>query len=131
MVPMNASDDELVGWLVEGDPSIRWRVHQDLIGSSATMVRAERAKVATESWGAKLIALQDPDGVAEPMAGCAPYQGPLANLCRIPRPYLVPDGATRAEQVEHHASPACPELVGGSRLSRRVRPATLGPCATW
>ena len=91
MVPMNASDDELVGWLVEGDPSIRWRVHQDLIGSSATMVRAEGAKVSTESWGAKLIALQDPDGVAEPMAGCAPYQGPLANLCRIPRPYLVPD----------------------------------------
>jgi hypothetical protein len=62
MVPMNASDDELVGWLLEGDPSIRWRVHQDLIGSSATMVRAERAKVATEGWGGKLIALQDPDG---------------------------------------------------------------------
>jgi hypothetical protein len=59
---MTAAGDELVGWLLEGDPSIRWRVHQDLIGSSESTVRAERAKVATEGWGVKLISLQDPDG---------------------------------------------------------------------
>jgi hypothetical protein len=48
--------------LLEGDPSIRWRVHRDLLSSSDATVRAERAKVATEGWGAKLISLQDPDG---------------------------------------------------------------------
>jgi hypothetical protein len=62
MVAMTTPDNELVEWLLEGDPSLRWRVHQDLIGSSASTVRAERAKVAMEGWGAKLISLQDPDG---------------------------------------------------------------------
>jgi hypothetical protein len=27
MVEMTAANDELVAWLLEGDPSIRWRVH--------------------------------------------------------------------------------------------------------
>jgi len=62
MVPMTGADDELVAWLLEGDPSIRWRVHRDILGSPASIVQAERAKVATEGWGAKLISLQDPDG---------------------------------------------------------------------
>jgi hypothetical protein len=59
---MTAADDDRVAWLLEGDPSIRWRVHRDVLGSSESTVRAERAKVATEGWGAKLISLQDPDG---------------------------------------------------------------------
>lgn len=62
MVAVSAVDDDLVAWLLEGDPSIRWRVHRDLLGSSESMVLTERAKVATEGWGAKLISLQDPDG---------------------------------------------------------------------
>ena len=28
MVQMTAADDDLVAWLLEGDPSIRWRVHR-------------------------------------------------------------------------------------------------------
>jgi hypothetical protein len=62
MVRMTAADGELVAWLLKGDPSIRWRVHRDLLGSSAATVRTERANVATEGWGAKLISLQDADG---------------------------------------------------------------------
>jgi hypothetical protein len=62
MVPMLGADDDLVAWLLEGDPSIRWRVHRDLLSSSDATVRAERTKIATEGWGAKLISLQDPDG---------------------------------------------------------------------
>jgi hypothetical protein len=62
MVPMTGADDELVAWLLEGDPSIRWRVHRDILSSPASIVQGERAKVATEGWGAKLISLQDPDG---------------------------------------------------------------------
>jgi hypothetical protein len=62
MVQMTAADGDLVAWLLEGDPSIRWRVHRDLIGSSAATVRAERAKVSTEGWGAKLLLLQSSGG---------------------------------------------------------------------
>jgi hypothetical protein len=56
------TDDELVAWLLEGDPSIRWRVHRDILANSASTVDAERAKIASEGWGGKLISLQDPDG---------------------------------------------------------------------
>ena len=38
MVSMTAADNELVDWLLEGDPSIRWRVHRDLLGSPASTV---------------------------------------------------------------------------------------------
>ncbi|HEY6686519.1 MAG TPA: hypothetical protein VI094_09980 [Propionibacteriaceae bacterium] len=38
------------------------RAHRDLLGSSESRIRAERDRVATEGWGAKLISLQDPDG---------------------------------------------------------------------
>ena len=51
-----------VDWLMEGDPAIRWQVMRDLIGASAAEVRAERQRVASEGWGARLLALQDPDG---------------------------------------------------------------------
>jgi hypothetical protein len=62
MVAMTAAEEQLIDWLLQGDPSIRWRVHRDLLGSSVSTVRDERARVATEGWGAKLISLQDPDG---------------------------------------------------------------------
>jgi hypothetical protein len=62
MVAMIAAEDQLIDWLLESDPSIRWRVHRDLLGSSESTVRDVRAKVATEGWGARLISLQDHDG---------------------------------------------------------------------
>ena len=36
---MTAAKDELIDWLLEGDPSIRWRVHRDLLGSSSDRTR--------------------------------------------------------------------------------------------
>jgi hypothetical protein len=54
-------DDELTGWLAAGDPAVRWRVlaRQD---APAERVAAERARIATEGWGARLLAAQDADG---------------------------------------------------------------------
>jgi hypothetical protein len=51
-----------IQWLLDSDPSIRWQVMRDLIGSSAEEVAAERARVATEGAGAKLLTLQAADG---------------------------------------------------------------------
>jgi hypothetical protein len=52
-------------WLLgdEADPSIRWQALRDLTGSAQDVVAAERAKVATEGWGARLLKLQAPDGL--------------------------------------------------------------------
>ncbi|KAB2857898.1 MAG: hypothetical protein F9K46_12430 [Anaerolineae bacterium] len=52
----------VIDWLLDSDPAIRWQVKQDIIGASAEEVAAERARVATEGWGAQLLALQDADG---------------------------------------------------------------------
>jgi hypothetical protein len=52
----------LLDWLLDSDPAIRWQVLRDLAGAPADAVAAERARVATEGWGAKLLALQGDDG---------------------------------------------------------------------
>jgi hypothetical protein len=49
-------------WLLEADPAIRWQVLRDLTDAAPADVGAERARVATEGWGARLLALQDADG---------------------------------------------------------------------
>jgi hypothetical protein len=51
-----------VDWLLESDPSIRWQVLRDLTGAPAGDFAAERARAATEGWGARLLALQGADG---------------------------------------------------------------------
>lgn len=52
----------VIGWLLDSDPSIRWQAMRDLTGAPAEEVAAERARVATEGWGARLLALQGADG---------------------------------------------------------------------
>jgi len=53
---------EIISWLLEGDPSIRWQVQRDLLNASSTKYESERRKIAKEGWGAKLLALQDSSG---------------------------------------------------------------------
>jgi hypothetical protein len=52
----------VIEWLLDSDPSIRWQVMRDLTGAPAAEVAAERARVATEGAGARLLALQAADG---------------------------------------------------------------------
>lgn len=54
--------DAVLDWLLDGDPSIRWQVLRDLVDAPKDVVAAERARVATEGWGAQLLAAQAPDG---------------------------------------------------------------------
>jgi len=57
-----AASDPVVDWLLDADPSIRWQVMRDLTGALAEAVAAERSRVASEGWGARLLDLQRPDG---------------------------------------------------------------------
>ncbi len=52
----------VMDWLLDSDPAIRWQVMRDLGDHSPEEIAAERARVATEGWGAQLLALQGPDG---------------------------------------------------------------------
>jgi hypothetical protein len=56
-------DESVIEWLLDGDPAIRWQVVEDLLESSADDVAAERARVEHEGWGARLLALENPDGL--------------------------------------------------------------------
>jgi hypothetical protein len=49
-------------WLLDSDPSTRWQVMRDLTGEPDEVVAAERSRVASEGWGARLLDLQGPDG---------------------------------------------------------------------
>lgn len=51
-----------IDWLLDSDPALRWQVMRDLASEPPAVVAAERARVATEGWGAGLLALQGPDG---------------------------------------------------------------------
>jgi hypothetical protein len=53
----------VLDWLLDSDPAIRWQVLRDLADAPPDVVAAERARVATEGWGARLLALQGADGL--------------------------------------------------------------------
>ena len=52
----------MIDWLLDADPSIRWQTLRDLCDAPVDVVAAERARVTTEGWGARLLALQGNDG---------------------------------------------------------------------
>jgi hypothetical protein len=53
---------DVIEWLLDSDPSIRWQVMRDLIGESDPSVARERSRVASEGWGARLLDVQGADG---------------------------------------------------------------------
>src|SRR5919109_4962076 len=62
----------MIRWLLDSGPAIRWQVLRDLVHAPAEVVAAERARVATEGWGSRLLALQGEDGL---WAGGACFPG--------------------------------------------------------
>jgi len=56
------TNDSVIDWLLDSDPSIRWQVMRDLTKAPAEIVAAERARVASEGWGPVLLDQQRPDG---------------------------------------------------------------------
>jgi hypothetical protein len=53
---------DVTDWLLDSDPSIRWQVMHDLLDEPDEAVAAERARVAHDGWGARLLGLQDERG---------------------------------------------------------------------
>ncbi len=58
----SAKSVTVIDWLLDSDPAIRWQVMRDLTDAPREQVAAERARVAREGWGARLLALQGEDG---------------------------------------------------------------------
>ncbi|HEU5040433.1 MAG TPA: hypothetical protein VFT84_06415 [Gemmatimonadales bacterium] len=54
--------DETIGWLLDGDPAIRWQTLRDLVGAAESTVERVRRRIAREGWGARLLARQGQRG---------------------------------------------------------------------
>ncbi|HSF14618.1 MAG TPA: hypothetical protein VLK65_03625 [Vicinamibacteria bacterium] len=54
--------EEVIPWLLDGDPAVRWQTLKDLTGAPVRTVERERRRVAKDGWGARLLARQDADG---------------------------------------------------------------------
>ena len=81
----------VIQWLLDSDPSIRWQVMRDLTDASEEEVAAERARVATEGWGAHLLSLQGwtgrglaQHGITDGIRRCTSC-GCFVNLVSIPQ----------------------------------------------
>lgn len=57
-----SADVELLKWLLESDPSLRWQVERDLLEAPRDVWEDIRSRAVTEGFGARLLALQDADG---------------------------------------------------------------------
>lgn len=51
-----------LNWLLNSDPAIRWQVMRDITDEAPDAVAVERSRVATEGWGAQLLARQSSAG---------------------------------------------------------------------
>lgn len=54
--------ESLIAWLLDADPALRWQVERDLVHAPPAVWQATRARIETEGFGARLLAVQDPDG---------------------------------------------------------------------
>src|SRR5215469_4348358 len=60
--PLMNIDAELLDWLLQGDPMIRFQVMRDLLHESEGVFRAEQDRIPDEGWGAQFLQHQAPDG---------------------------------------------------------------------
>jgi hypothetical protein len=60
--PVLAEGDPPIAWLMEGDPAIRWQVQRDLLDEPPKVYEAERSRLSTQGWAARLLDCADENG---------------------------------------------------------------------
>ncbi len=111
----------VIDWLLDSDPSIRWQVMRDLTHEPADVIAAERSRVATEGWGARLLALQAPDGLwggapfstsqfQPPSGSCSPRSRSTSSVISTPKyepvetTFPLMHGSTSPSKIENGAT---------------------------
>src|SRR5580693_5603649 len=132
--------DRVIDWLLAGDPSIRWQVLRDLLDAPEPDWLAERAKVETEGWGARLLSCEDEDGqwaggafaprdfdVREWQEVGQPWTATTYSLSQL-REFGLDPTSDRAKQtvellgVNSHWGRGRPALLGGRSRGMHQRP---------
>src|SRR6186997_175563 len=73
-------EEGVIQSLLDSDPSIRWQVTRDLTGEPDEVVAAKRSRVASEGWGAQLLARQRLDGTWGESSSTANWESTLYTL---------------------------------------------------
>jgi hypothetical protein len=108
----------VISWLLDADPSIRWQVMRDITHEPAEVVAAERSRVATEGWGAQLLALQTPDGLWAGNAFSQDRTDTFHGLELLRRLGLDPDSERRGARSASSSTSRGEMGPGGTRHGR-------------
>jgi hypothetical protein len=124
---------DVIEWLLEGDPAIRWQVLRDLTDASPAEVAAERARVEHEGWGAALLAAEGPDGLWDGGA-CFPagYSGGGPGQPWTPTMHTLQTllilGLDPASDAARHAMPLVAEHCRWEHAGQRFFDGEVEPC---
>ena len=89
--------ESVLAWLLDSDPAIRWQVMRDLVSAPGDQVAAERARMAGEGLGMRLL---DPrcdlsrHHAGSVGGGCGPAQ-PLDHAARLAGVEMVASSTTQ------------------------------------
>jgi len=56
-------EQKIIYWLLEGDPSLKFQVHRDLLGTCEEQLIEKQSIIEKEGWGKRLLAEQSEDGI--------------------------------------------------------------------
>lgn len=134
-LPVPQAEPAVIDWLLDADAAIRWQVLDNLTDAPADEVAAERSKVASEGWGAQLLALQQADGSWGGVAWNRGWDSTMHVLMLLRDLGLDPssDEARRAlDRVEKHvtwAGSGPPEAAANPFFAGEVEPCINGQVA--
>jgi hypothetical protein len=102
---------DVIDWLLDSDPAIRWQTMRDLTDADAAAVAAERSRVARGRLGAEILARQD-------RAGCWHKRDEPAWIPTLYTPLLL--RATGVDPADPAVDAAVTRLAAGFRWHEEV-----------
>ena len=104
---------EIIDWLLSGDPSLRFQVKRDLLMETECVIQSERNRITYEGWGAKLLSFQDEDGKWSRQLYNGKWISTTYTLLLLAELGILPDARTRK---------ACQQLfLGGLYNDEEIR----------
>jgi hypothetical protein len=123
----------VIDWLLDSDPAIRWQVLADLTDAAPGKVAAERARVENQGWGARLLALEDGNGLWDggacfpaSYAGGEPGQPWTATMHTLQTLQIL--GLDPASAAARHAIPLISEHGRWEHAGQRYFDGEVEPC---
>lgn len=99
---MESSTSSPIPWILEGDVSLQYQVHRNLLDSPATITDALRGRISTEGWGKRFLEKRDSESG---LWGDGLYS-----------PKWISTHYTLLDLKNLGLDPACPQYIESSRI---------------